>query len=325
MNPETNERIETVDAKSNPSMDASAAQPSAKSQNQILSRKPRTESAAMLSDEQLNCLLSDLAQDVPPMPDSFRHNWRQVVRPEKDSVMSSPEMTSMPIDATPLEKELFVPSPGIVEQLHSPVIKKLHLQRFLGVAAIMLFLLGGTMLAFPSLFVFPKKISPSPLVFSPIPLSAQNEIVAYETIAEEETALKAAGEENAILESASEADMAYDADIPVNAGSRKQSSLTDQNPADEFGNQSSSLSQSAVSDEVFSGSTSGLIPEESSAVTESLSADSATPKEQSEQAIVSQPAGSKSFTSTFSRPLHVMGVLLLLLALLLFFLQRRIR
>ena len=322
MNPETNERIETVDVESNPSMDASAALSSAKSLNQIPFRQPGTESASVLSDEQLNRLLSNLAQDVPPVPDSFRHNWRQVVRHEKDTVKSSPEMTSMPVGATPLEKEPSVPSPGNVEQLHSPFTKKLHLQRFMGVAAIMLFLLGGTMLAFPSLFVFPKKTSPSPLAFSPMPLSAQNEIVACETVEEEETAFKATEEENTILESSSEADMAYEADIPVSAGSRRQSSLAGQNPAEELGNQSSSLSQSAVSDEVFSGNTSGLITEGASAVTESLRADSIAPREQS---IVSQPAGSKSFTSTFSRPLHVMGVLLLLLALLLFFLQRRIR
>ena len=322
MNPETNERIETVDVESNPSMDASAALSSAKSLNQIPSRQPGTESASVLSDEQLNRLLSNLAQDVPPVPDSFRHNWRQVVRHEKDTVKSSPEMTSMPVGATPLEKEPSVPSPGNVEQLHSPVTKKLHLQRFMGVAAIMLFLLGGTMLAFPSLFVFSKKISPSPLAFSPIPLSAQNEIVAYETVEEEETARKAAGEENAILESASESDMAYDADIPVNAGSRKQSGLTDQNPADEFGNQSSSLSQSTISDEVLSGSPSGLLPEEASAVTESLCTDSIAPREQS---IVSQAAGSKSFTNTFFRPVQILGVLLLILALLLFFLRRQIR
>jgi len=39
MNPETNERIETVDVESNPSMDASAALSSAKSLNQIPSRQ----------------------------------------------------------------------------------------------------------------------------------------------------------------------------------------------------------------------------------------------------------------------------------------------
>ena len=280
MNPETNERIETVDVESNPSMDASAALSSAKSLNQIPFRQPGTESASVLSDEQLNRLLSNLAQDVPPVPDSFRHNWRQVVRHEKDTIKSSPEMTSIPVGATPLEKEPSVPSPGNVEQLHSPFTKKLHLQRFMGVAAIMLFLLGGTMLAFPSLFVFPKKTSPSPLAFSPMPLSAQNEIVACETVEEEETAFKATEEENTILESSSEADMAYEADIPVSAGSRRQSSLAGQNPAEELGNQSSSLSQSAVSDEVFSGSTSGLLPEEASAVTDNLSADSVAPKEQ---------------------------------------------
>jgi len=160
------------------------------------------------------------------------------------------------------------------------------------------------------------------LAFSPIPLSAQNEIVAYETVEEEETARKAAGEENAILESASESDMAYDADIPVNAGSRKQSGLTGQNPAKEFGNQSSSLSQSTISDEVLSGSPSGLLPEEASAVTDNLSADSVAPKE---QYIISQAAGAKSLTSTFFRPVQVLGALLLILALLLFFLRRRTR
>ena len=322
MNPETNERIETVDVESNPSMDASAALSSAKSLNQIPFRQPGTESASVLSDEQLNRLLSNLAQDVPPVPDSFRHNWRQVVRHEKDTVKSSPKMTSMPVGATPLEKEPSVPSPGNVEQLHSPFTKKLLLQRSMGVAAIMLFLLGGTMLAFPSLFVFPKKTSPSPLAFSPMPLSAQNEIVACETVEEEETAFKATEEENTILESSSEADMAYEADIPVSAGSRRQSSLAGQNPAEELGNQSSSLSQSAVSDEVFSGSTSGLLPEEASAVTDNLSADSVAPKE---QYIISQAAGAKSLTSTFFRPVQVLGALLLILALLLFFLRRRTR
>ena len=155
-----------------------------------------------------------------------------------------------------------------------------------------------------------------------MPLSAQNEVVACETVEEEEPALKAAGEENAILESASEADMAYDADIPVNAGSRKQSGLTGQNPAKEFGNQSSSLSQSTSSDEVLSGSPSGLLPEEASAVTDNLSADSVAPKE---QYIISQATRAKSFTSTFFRPVQVLGVLLLILALLLFFLRRRTR
>jgi len=178
------------------------------------------------------------------------------------------------------------------------------------------------MLAFPSLFVFPKKTSPSPLAFSPIPLSAQNEIVACETVEEEETAFKATEEENTILESSSEADMAYEANIPVSAGSRRQSSLAGQNPAEELGNQSSSLSQSAVSDEVLSGSTSGFLPEEASAVTDNLSADSVAPKE---QYIISQATRAKSFTSTFFRPVQVLGVLLLILALLLFFLRRRTR
>ena len=173
------------------------------------------ESMASVSDERLDRLLSDLAQDVPPVPESFRRNWRQTVRQENDSARKITGESGVPADAISRNKDTYVPLSDNVTPIHSGIKPKSHLRRFLSVAATALFLLGGTMLARPSSFVLPRQINSSPAVSSPadfssLPSSVPYDMTASKTTGDEETAFKAADKEETAFEAAEE-EAAFDA------------------------------------------------------------------------------------------------------------------
>ena len=85
-----------------------------------------------LSDQALDSLLSGMAADVPPPSEQFQNSWREAVRQESRRF-------------TPA-----VPSRKSGKALPSGA----GITRFLTAAAMILFLLGGALLARPSLFRF---------------------------------------------------------------------------------------------------------------------------------------------------------------------------
>ena len=109
-------------------------------------------------DEHLNETLAQMAHDVPSMPDSFREGWRQAIRQDqKDNPCMDLSRQSTERSAIQQDYGLFsAKSIGSALSAKAEQNRKTHLRRLISVAALAVFLLGGAMLARPSLFVFMK-------------------------------------------------------------------------------------------------------------------------------------------------------------------------
>ena len=229
MSAEKRRRSETVVPGSDPSGNGASGFRTGEDADRLPPVRPSDE--FKVSDESLDRLLSDLAQDVPPVPESFRLGWRQALRQEIGPAREADGITESAANATlreddrpatdtaPREEDSSAPRSENVIRIHSRRNANPAFRRSLAVAAMAIFLLGGTMLARPSLFVLPSRISSAPISPTPAPSfvpDASEAVEEEEEAAVEETmvfdaALPAADEGNSFSEEA----MMFDAALPA--------------------------------------------------------------------------------------------------------------
>ena len=103
-------------------------------------------------DQHLDRILSDMAEDVPPVPDDVRQRWRQAVRLEMEA--AAPDLSEA--------KALQTSADTKTRTNTDAVVRSARFLRFLQVAAVFLFVLGGVMAGRPSLFLRQEAaVSPS--------------------------------------------------------------------------------------------------------------------------------------------------------------------
>ncbi len=172
---------------------------------------PEAAAPASPSDAFLDQALKALAGEVPPMPEAFSVAWRQAVRAEASSAAPGAAPSREAPEAEHTDEMPFM-SPGRQPfpsgQLPANTVpvsaarKRIPgLRRLLTTAATVLFLLGGTMLARPSLFRKPAApVSSAPVLSQSedpaLPLQAAQMIPdAGEEMPEMEEATEEAAEE----------------------------------------------------------------------------------------------------------------------------------
>lgn len=153
-------------------------------------KKPMDDALRSLQEE-----LDHMAEAVPPIPDSFRRNWREAIRREAASVSAA---SDSPASSVPIQSKS---SSGVSEKRAASARGSFTWRRGLSIAAVFVFLLGGVLLGQDSVsFVRQEKPGSSTAAEAPV-LLQKSEKLPLPTAAFTESPRE--------MDSASEADTSF--------------------------------------------------------------------------------------------------------------------